>query len=101
MSARDSRAASEVDLDPRQFEVLQSVTHEHSETGEPVGSLTVSKRLRPAVSPATVRGAPSPYFFRRGRHHAHGTRSVPTGRAGILSPLDCNRGQADGGGLAQ
>src|SRR5216683_5572936 len=44
-------------LNRREQEVLNSIVREYIETGEPVGSRTVSKRRRDALSAASVRNA--------------------------------------------
>jgi heat-inducible transcriptional repressor len=41
----------------RNQEILSSIVREYIETGEPVGSRTVSKRRKDALSPASVRNA--------------------------------------------
>src|SRR2546429_9896543 len=44
-------------LTGRNQEILSSIVREYIETGEPVGSRTVSKRRRDALSAASVRNA--------------------------------------------
>ncbi|MDH3590601.1 MAG: heat-inducible transcriptional repressor HrcA [Planctomycetota bacterium] len=51
----DSRATPPTGLDPRQEEVLKAILAAHLESGEPVGSGTVSGRLDDRASSATVR----------------------------------------------
>ena len=42
-------------LDPRSAAVLREIVEQYVETGEPVGSRTLSRRLPVALSPATIR----------------------------------------------
>src|ERR1700712_4366726 len=42
-------------LDPRSAAVLREIVEQYVETGEPVGSRTLSRRLPIALSPATIR----------------------------------------------
>src|SRR6195952_4492657 len=42
-------------LDPRSAAVLREIVEQYMETGEPVGSRTLSRRLPMALSPATIR----------------------------------------------
>ena len=42
-------------LDPRSSAVLREIVEQYVETGEPVGSRTLSRRLPLNVSPATIR----------------------------------------------
>ncbi len=42
-------------LDPRSAAVLREIVEQYVETGEPVGSRTLSRRLPMALSPATIR----------------------------------------------
>src|SRR5437870_1001519 len=44
-------------LTGRNQEILSSIVREYIETGEPVGSRTISKRRRDALSPASIRNA--------------------------------------------
>src|SRR5438132_6271019 len=44
-------------LTGRTQEILNSIVREYIETGEPVGSRTVSKRRKDALSPASIRNA--------------------------------------------
>ena len=41
----------------RHLEILTSIVREYIETGEPVGSRTVSRLRKDALSPATIRNA--------------------------------------------
>src|SRR5271165_5332619 len=43
------------DLDPRAAAVLREIVEQYVETGEPVGSRTLARRLPMSVSPATIR----------------------------------------------
>ncbi len=43
------------ELTPRQIEILKAIIHEHTETGEPVGSEILEKKFKLGVSPATIR----------------------------------------------
>ncbi len=45
----------ELELKPRQREILRGVVEEYIETGQPVGSKTLLERTRLGVSPSTVR----------------------------------------------
>jgi heat-inducible transcriptional repressor len=49
--------AEECALSRRKAEVLRSIIREYIETGEPVASLTVSRHVQGAPSPATIRNA--------------------------------------------
>ena len=49
--------AEERALSHRKAAVLRSIVREYIETGEPVASLTVSKHVQGALSPATIRNA--------------------------------------------
>lgn len=42
-------------LDPRAAAILREIVEQYVETGEPVGSRTLSQRLTPILSPATIR----------------------------------------------
>ena len=42
-------------LDARSAAVLREIVEQYVETGEPVGSRTLSRRLAPPLSPATLR----------------------------------------------
>lgn len=55
MTARGSAGRAEGQLDERQSEVLRSVIRSHIETGEPIGSRTVSRGARLRLSPASIR----------------------------------------------
>src|SRR5215204_5244345 len=46
----------------RNLEILHSVVQEYIETGEPVASKTVARRLREDLSPATVRNIMADLF---------------------------------------
>ncbi len=46
---------SDVNLDPRETEILKSVIRAHIVSGEPVGSRTVSREIALDLSPATIR----------------------------------------------
>src|SRR5579885_3412983 len=46
---------TEAALNPRNQEILHSIVREYIETGEPVGSRTVSKRRTRSLSPASIR----------------------------------------------
>src|SRR5271157_1039958 len=48
---------SNVPLNTRHREILSSIVREYIETGEPIGSRTISKRRRDALSPASIRNA--------------------------------------------
>jgi heat-inducible transcriptional repressor len=54
-SARPARPPVPPGLDPRSAAVLREIVEEYVETGEPVGSRTLSRRLPMSVSPATIR----------------------------------------------
>lgn len=43
------------ELTPRQIEILKAIIHEHTESGEPVGSEILEKKYKLGVSPATIR----------------------------------------------
>jgi heat-inducible transcriptional repressor len=47
------------DLDPRAAAVLREIVEQYVETGEPVGSRTLARRLPMSVSPATIRNVMS------------------------------------------
>jgi heat-inducible transcriptional repressor len=49
------QAPSPAALDPRSAAVLREIVEQYVETGEPVGSRTLSRRLPIALSPATIR----------------------------------------------
>src|SRR5215472_9279891 len=49
------RAALPAGLDARSAAVLREIVEQYVETGEPVGSRTLSRRLPMALSPATIR----------------------------------------------
>ena len=55
MTARSGKRGSGMELDERQAEVLRSVIRSHIESGEPVGSRTVSRGARLRLSPASIR----------------------------------------------
>jgi len=44
-------------IKPRHLEILNDIVREYIETGEPVGSRTISKQRSRALSPATIRNA--------------------------------------------
>src|ERR1700690_1620821 len=44
-------------IKPRHLEILNDIVREYIETGEPVGSRTISKQRSHALSPATIRNA--------------------------------------------
>ena len=46
-------------LDPRAAAVLREIVEQYVETGEPVGSRTLARRLPMSVSPATIRNVMS------------------------------------------
>src|ERR1700712_5185523 len=46
-------------LDPRSAAVLREIVEQYVETGEPVGSRTLSRRLPMTLSPATIRNVMS------------------------------------------
>ncbi len=46
---------SPLGLDPRSAAILREIVEQYVETGEPVGSRTLSRRLPMALSPATIR----------------------------------------------
>ncbi len=48
-----------VELDPRSAAVLRQIVEEYVQTGEPVGSRTLSRRLPMTLSPATIRNVMS------------------------------------------
>src|ERR1700730_6112234 len=50
-----ARAAVPPGLDARSAAVLREIVEQYVETGEPVGSRTLSRRLPMALSPATIR----------------------------------------------
>ncbi|MBE7210532.1 MAG: heat-inducible transcriptional repressor HrcA, partial [Gluconacetobacter diazotrophicus] len=49
------RGAHPPGLDPRAASILREIVEEYVETGDPVGSRTLSRRLPQALSPATIR----------------------------------------------
>ena len=53
--SRTGGAAWPAGLDPRAAAVLREIVEQYVETGEPVGSRTLSRRLPLALSPATIR----------------------------------------------
>src|SRR5215475_2247490 len=55
--ARDSKAPTSVlaELDERSREIFRQVVEAYVETGEPVGSRTLSRKLTENLSPATIR----------------------------------------------
>jgi heat-inducible transcriptional repressor len=55
VSARGARGRTSAELDARQAEVLWRVIQEHTQHGQPVGSVSVARDLRQPLSPATVR----------------------------------------------
>src|ERR1700760_2213104 len=50
-----TRAADPLGLDARAAAVLREIVEQYVETGEPVGSRTLSRRLPMRLSPATIR----------------------------------------------
>ena len=54
-SAMASRNLHDVDLDPRAREVLREVVMQYIDSGEPIGSRTLSKCGRFQLSPASIR----------------------------------------------
>src|ERR1700751_5631776 len=50
-----TRAADPLGLDARAAAVLREIVEQYVETGEPVGSRTLSRRLPMSLSPATIR----------------------------------------------
>ncbi len=50
---------SPAELDPRSAAVLREIVEQYVQTGEPVGSRTLSRRLPMTVSPATIRNVMS------------------------------------------
>jgi len=52
-------ARNPLELDPRSAAVLREIVEQYVETGEPVGSRTLSRRLPIALSPATIRNVMS------------------------------------------
>ncbi|MDE6641639.1 MAG: heat-inducible transcriptional repressor HrcA [Acetatifactor sp.] len=55
MSANNRREGAEVELDERKKKILQAVIRNYLETGEPVGSRTISKFTDLNLSSATIR----------------------------------------------
>ena len=55
MKDRPASAAIAPNLDPRSAAVLREIVEQYVETGEPVGSRTLSRRLPLSLSPATIR----------------------------------------------
>ncbi|GAA0592336.1 heat-inducible transcriptional repressor HrcA [Caenispirillum bisanense] len=56
-STRSARTTPIVELNERSREILRHVVDAYVQTGEPVGSRTLSKRLSMSLSPATIRNA--------------------------------------------
>jgi len=54
-----SRSRNVIELSERSREIFREVVDAYVETGEPVGSRTLSRRLSNALSPATVRNVMS------------------------------------------
>ena len=52
-------ARNPAELDPRSAAVLREIVEQYVQTGEPVGSRTLSRRLPIALSPATIRNVMS------------------------------------------
>ena len=52
-------ARNPLELDPRSAAVLREIVEQYVQTGEPVGSRTLSRRLPMALSPATIRNVMS------------------------------------------
>jgi heat-inducible transcriptional repressor len=50
---------SPIELDPRSAAVLREIVEQYVQTGEPVGSRTLSRRLPMTLSPATIRNVMS------------------------------------------
>ncbi len=50
-----TRSKNVVELSERSREIFRQIVDAYVETGEPVGSRTLSRRLSVALSPATVR----------------------------------------------
>ncbi|MGC2854626.1 heat-inducible transcriptional repressor HrcA [Novispirillum sp. DQ9] len=55
MRARDGKTPLISELNERSREVFRTVVDAYVETGEPIGSRTLSRRLRSSLSPATIR----------------------------------------------
>jgi heat-inducible transcriptional repressor len=55
MTSRFPGAWPEVELDARQAEVLRAVVRQHIQTGEPVGSASVSRATKMGLSSASIR----------------------------------------------
>ena len=47
------------ELNARSREILRLIVDSYLETGEPVGSRTLSRRLTQSLSPATIRNVPA------------------------------------------
>lgn len=72
----------EIDLDPREREILRSVIRAHVLTGEPIGSRTVSKGAGLDLSPATIRNIMSDLEARGLLVQPHASAGrLPTDRA--------------------
>ena len=55
LSANNREGGSEMELDERKKKILQAVIRNYLETGEPVGSRTISKYTDLNLSSATIR----------------------------------------------
>jgi len=44
-----------MNLSDRQIRIIKAIVEEYTNTGEPVGSLTLDQKYRLGVSPATIR----------------------------------------------
>lgn len=55
MRAKDGKTPLISELNERSREVFRTVVDAYVETGEPIGSRTLSRRLRTSLSPATIR----------------------------------------------
>lgn len=82
MESRDRRkrpAAAEIQLDPRETEILRSVIRSHILTGQPVGSRALSRDNGLDLSPATIRNTMSDLEARGLLSHPHTSAGrVPT-----------------------
>jgi len=81
MRDRGGQAPSDA-LDARDAAILAVIIREHVLTGEPIGSLTVSRDGRLGLSPATIRAAMASLEDRGYLHQPHTSAGrVPTARA--------------------
>ena len=55
--AKDGERVNEMELDDRKSKILRSIIKNYLETGEPVGSRTISKILDLQLSSATIRNS--------------------------------------------